>query len=339
MKKLLLTLSMAVAISGLGLAPHEADAKRLGGGKPAGLQRQMPATPAKPATPPSPAQAPGTQPGGQQAAPAMAGAAAAAAAPAKRSWMGPLAGLAAGIGLATLFSHFGMGEGLANVVMMVLLGLAAFALLRFVMGRLAAGKQPAGNGMGKLGLAGAGAGVGTGAGAGPVPSSQPAPVLVPPVAARSTLDAAAPAGTAASAASGGTPADTIAEPMLPAGMDRADFLRLAKTVFIRLQAANDAGNVDDLRKFTTPELFASLRLDLQERGAAKQTTDVVQLDAEIADVARDGMGQDVVSVRFAGLIREQAEAGAEPFAELWHLVRPAGGEWAIAGITPIETVH
>jgi predicted lipid-binding transport protein (Tim44 family) len=94
--------------------------------------------------------------------------------------------------------------------------------------------------------------------------------------------------------------------------------------------------VDDLRKFTTPELFASLRLDLQERGTAKQQTDVVQLDAEVADVARDGMGQDVVSVRFAGLIREEAEAAAQPFAELWHLVRPVGGEWAIAGITPLD---
>jgi hypothetical protein len=37
-------------------------------------------------------------------------------------WMGPLAGLAAGIGLAALFSHLGMGEGMANMMMMLLLG-------------------------------------------------------------------------------------------------------------------------------------------------------------------------------------------------------------------------
>lgn len=334
MKRLLLTLSMAVALAPLALAPHDAEAKRLGGGKPAGLQRQMPATPAKPnpGTPPSPAQAPGAQPAGQQVAPAGAMAGAAAAAPAKRSWMGPLAGLAAGIGLAALFSHFGMGEGLANFVMIALLALAAFVLLRFVMGRLAAGKARSG-GAGSLGLAGAGAGAGMGSGMAPQ-ASQPRPVTqATPPAARSMLDSAAPA--AASAASSGTADTTAAAPTLPAGMDAADFIRLAKTVFIRLQAANDAGNVDDLRKFTTPELFASLRLDLQERGAAKQQTDVVQLDAEIADVARDGMGQDVVSVRFAGLIREEAEAAAQPFNELWHLVRPVGGEWAIAGITPL----
>ena len=108
-------------------------------------------------------------------------------------------------------------------------------------------------------------------------------------------------------------------------------------VFIRMQAANDAANLDDLRKFTTPELFASLRLDLQERGAAKQVTDVVQIDAQVVEVAHE-KGQDVVSVRFHGLIREAADAGAEPFNELWHLVRPAdgSGEWAIAGITPVQ---
>ncbi len=339
MKKLLLTLSMAVAMGGLGVIPFDAEAKRLGAGKPAGLQRQMPATPAKPATPPSPAQAPGTQPGAQQAAPAMAGAAAAAAAPAKRSWMGPLAGLAAGLGLAALFSHFGMGEGLANFVMIALLALAAFMVLRFVMGRLAARKPAAAGGMGPMGgmagygLAGAAAGAGA-AGAGPAPTPRVDSVQAP-VSARSTLDgaaaatAAAPAGAALASAGSADMA-----PALPDGINAADFLRLAKTVFIRLQAANDAANVDDLRKFTTPELFASLRLDLQERGAATQQTDVVQLDAEIADVTRDGMGQDVVSVRYSGLIREQADGGAEPFAELWHLVRPAGGEWAIAGITP-----
>ena len=99
-------------------------------------------------------------------------------------------------------------------------------------------------------------------------------------------------------------------PRLPGGMAAGDFERLAKMVFIRLQAANDAGNLDDLRKFTTPELFASLRLDLQERGAAKQQTDVVQIDAQVVEVAQEN-GQDIVTVRFHGLVREAADAGAE----------------------------
>jgi predicted lipid-binding transport protein (Tim44 family) len=64
---------------------------------------------------------------------------------------------------------------------------------------------------------------------------------------------------------------------------------------------------------------------------------VVQIDAQVAETVRE-KDQDIVSVRFQGLIRETAESGAEPFHELWHLVRPADGstDWAIAGITPVQ---
>jgi len=124
---------------------------------------------------------------------------------------------------------------------------------------------------------------------------------------------------------------------VPEGFDAAGFQRVAKMIFIRLQAANDEGNLDDLRKFTTPELFASLRLDLQERGQTPNQTDVMQLDAELVDTAKEN-GQWVASVRFHGLIREEVNAGAQPFNELWHLVKPLDDsrDWAIAGITPLD---
>lgn len=319
-----MALFVAVAGVSLSLAPADADAKRLGAGKPAGMQRQAPpAQPGPTATPHAPANAAAPAPTPTPAAPA--------ATPPKRSWMGPLAGLAAGLGIAALFSHFGMGGALANVVMMALLALVAFVAVRFVMSRLARNNAPAGPQ-----LAGAGAAAGTGAAMGgwqqPAPQAQP----VPPadVQARSTLDAAPAAATAAGLGAAGAAPAAI---QLPGGMASADFERLAKMVFIRMQAANDAGNVDDLRKFTTPELFASLRADLLERGTTKQTTDVVQIDAQVVETTREN-GQDIVSVRFHGLIREVADAGAEPFNELWHLVRAADGQgdWAIAGITPVD---
>ena len=328
MKHLLIALSMAVAAVSLSLAPGDADAKRLAGGKAAGMQRQAP----PPATSPNsatPAAAPTAQPG---VAAAAGGAAAAAG---KRSWMGPLAGLAAGLGIAALFSHLGMGEGLSNFVMFALLAVVAVVAIRFVMSRMG-GKS---RGAGGLQLAGAGAGASLGGSAGSASAWQPQPAAEPmqrsaldsPALGSTTAPAVAPAGSPAISA---VPAAPVA---LPGGMPAADFERLAKMVFIRMQAANDAANLDDLRKFTTPELFASLRLDLQERGAAKQQTDVVQIDAQVVEVAQD-KGQDIVTVRFHGLIREAAEAGAEPFNELWHLVRPAdgAGDWAIAGITPVQ---
>ena len=59
---------------------------------------------------------------------------------------------------------------------------------------------------------------------------------------------------------------------------------------------------NDLRNFTTPEMFAAIKLDLQERAGRAQRTDVVRVDAEVLDVASEAERQ-VVSVRFHGLIR------------------------------------
>jgi predicted lipid-binding transport protein (Tim44 family) len=100
-----------------------------------------------------------------------------------------------------------------------------------------------------------------------------------------------------------------------------------------MQAANDSADLNDLRAFTTPEMFAAIKLDLQERGGKAQRTDVVRVDAEVLDFASEAERQ-VVSVRFHGLIREEDNGVAEPFDEVWHLVKPADGnrEWAIAGI-------
>jgi predicted lipid-binding transport protein (Tim44 family) len=122
-------------------------------------------------------------------------------------------------------------------------------------------------------------------------------------------------------------------PNLPADFDQASFERAAKMIFIRMQAANDSADLNDLRQFTTPELFAHLRLDLQERGGKAQTTDVVRVDAQVLDWVQE-RDQQVVSVRYSGLVREERDAPAADFDEVWHLVRPADGsrDWAIAGI-------
>ncbi len=319
MKQLLLAISMTLAALTLSFAPGDADAKRLGAGKPAGMQRQAPPANATPNQTPANNATPA-------AANTPAAAPAAAATPPKRNWMGPLAGLAAGLGIAALFSHLGMGAGLANFVMIALLAVVAFVAVRFVMSRMRGGAR------GGPQLAGAGAGGGN---AGWQPQvQQPQPESAAPMQ-RAVLDA--PAAASAGAAAAGAAIAPQVPVTLPGGMATSDFERLAKMVFIRLQAANDTANLDDLRKFTTPELFASLRLDLQDRGSVKQTTDVVQIDAQVVETAHEN-NQDIVTVRYQGLIREEADAGAQPFHELWHLVRPADGsaDWAIAGITPVQ---
>ena len=299
---------------GLTLVTGDADAaKRLGGGKSSGMQRQELSQPKSPnATPATPAQAPGAA-AAPHAQPAAAGAAAAAATP-KRSWMGPLAGLAAGIGLAALASHFGFGEELASMMTMALIAFAAIALIGFFMRRRAAAQQPA--------LAGAGAG------ASPMQYSG-APQSYGNNSSNATPafggGSAAPAAVAPVAA---TPARNI-----PADFDTEGFVRHAKMNFIRLQAANDTRNLGDVQEYTTPEMFAEIKMGWMDEPASAQKTDVVSLNAEVIDVAEEAE-RYIVTVRFTGLLREDPNAAPEGIDELWHLTKPRNGNggWLLAGI-------
>jgi len=299
-----LALAAAVVV-GITLNVGDAEAaKRLGGGGSVGMQRQ--------ATPPAKnTAAPAQQ---QQAAPApqQAGAAAPAAQP-KRSWLGPVAGLAAGLGLAALASHLGFGEGLANFMMIALLAIAVIAVVGFFLRKKAAAQSPG------MQYAGAGA-----AGDGGTPRADFSP------AGNSSYAPAVAGGTAAAA-----PAAT-ASGSLPAGFDAEAFARTAKVNFIRLQAANDAGNLDDIREFTTPEMFAEIKLAIDERKGAAQETNVTGLEAQVIDVAEEG-NRYVVSVHFSGTISED-RGTAESFSEIWHMTKPADGSrgWVIAGIQQVQ---
>jgi predicted lipid-binding transport protein (Tim44 family) len=306
MKRFLLLLTLFLAATGTAFVSTDADARRLGGGGSAGMKRTLPPR-QQPNTPPpqqQPAQAPNANPATpNNAVPTnAAGATAAAQAAPRRSRLGPVAGLAAGLGLAALASHFGFGAELANVMTLLLLAVVAVIAIRFLMGRLRRNAQPSG-----LSYAG----------------GMPAE----PNWAERRPSSGAPLSPAS------PPIEAQAAPALPPGFDTAAFEKAAKLIFIRMQAANDAGDLQDLRAFTTPEMFAAARLDLQNRVGSTQRTDVVQLAAEIADFARED-GRDIVSVRYHGLLREEAGGAAEPFDEVWHLVRPsdASRDWAIAGI-------
>lgn len=335
--------ALMVAIAALSVsAPDTAEAKRLGAGKAAGMQRNMPARTAPDAPPAKPAQA---APQSTQAAPAAAPAATPAATPAtppKRNWMGPLAGLAAGLGIAALLSHFGLGGAAASFLTTLLLAGAAALLLMFLWRRFGPGARGHGNtpalaGMGTRGVpAAGGAQVAW-------PAAQREPtferVQTPPAAASSgTLPNIGPdALSTTSPAVAPLSAEPIGRAFVPAAFDSEAFARTAKLIFIRLQAAHDAADLDDLRRYTTPELFASIRLDIQERGNTPQSTDVVKVDAEVLDVVNDADRQ-IVSVRFHGQMVEEKGAAPTAFNEVWHLVKPHddSSSWTIAGIEPIN---
>jgi len=120
---------------------------------------------------------------------------------------------------------------------------------------------------------------------------------------------------------------------IPADFDSAGFERNAKVNFIRLQAANDAGDLDDIRQFTTPEIFAQLKMDLAERGSAPQKTDVLSINADVIEVDEDA-DRYLVSVRFTGVIRDDSGEPDDSFDEIWHLMKTRQGNagWVLSGI-------
>lgn len=295
MKKLILAL--CVGVFTLGLTLGDAEAARLGGGKSSGMQRS--AAPQKQASP--------TQQ--NAAAPAAAPQPAAPAAQPKRNWLGPIAGLAAGLGIAALLSHFGLGEGMANFLMIALLAMAAIFVIRLLFFRKPAARPEQGEPLQYAGVGG--------------PNLAPVPT--------------APQFPAGSGAAAVQPVAASEPRSIPEGFDVEGFLRIAKLNFVRLQAANDARNLDDLREFLAPELFAEIKLQMDERGASPQETDVVTLNAELLEVISEPT-RHVASVRFSGMIREEANAPASPFDEVWNLVKPTDSSrgWQVAGIQQLS---
>lgn len=339
-------LTTAVALTTVAV-PLTAEAKRLGAGRSQGMQRDMPARQAPTAPPAKPVQ-PGQAANPGTPAAAAAGTAGAAAAAGKRSWLGPIAGLAAGLGLAALFSSMGLGAELANFVMLALMGVAAFFLVRFLMRRF-------GNNAGNSSPA-----LATASGSGHAmnrtqPATAQAPVVPKMIDERPAAFRPAPVGEPVSEAPRMTPAEPApSEPVpaaatkvqvtaafVPASFDSEGFERIAKMIFIRMQTANDAGDLNDLRRFTTPEMFAAARLDIQDRNGTMQTTDVTQINAKVLDVAEED-GRQIVSVQFTGQVVEEVGAVATGFDEVWHLVKDEGSPdsaWAIAGIEQSAASH
>ncbi|HEX8986480.1 MAG TPA: Tim44-like domain-containing protein [Rhodocyclaceae bacterium] len=282
------SVALFAALVGLVMLTADAEARRLGGGSSFGMQRTAPRTapapaPSAPTAAPAPA-APTATPQAPAPAPRPAGAS---------RWLGPLAGLAAGIGLAALLSHFGLGEGFASILLLAALVFGGIFLLRMIFARRSSGPEYAGAG---------------------------APMRYEPAATQ-----------------GGAGAAPAAAANIPADFDVAGFLRNAKLNFVRMQAANDAGNIEDLKQFTTPEVYAELKLQFDERGRGTQQTDVVQLDAELLGIETEET-RHIASVRFHGMLREEAGAAPGPFNEIWHLTKPVDGSsgWVVAGIQQLQ---
>ncbi len=300
MKRLCIALSAVLMVGSI--AVHDAEAKlRMGGGRSVGQQREsvmQRAPAAAPQAAPSAAQRP-VQP--QASAPA-----AAAPKPGMGRWLAPLAGLAAGIGLASLLGH--MGGGIAEIVTALLLGVAAVMGVILVMRLMRRGApQPA--------PAGAG---------GQWPAMGAETVSAPPASQAVTqpIESIAAAPT---------------RPAIPPGFDVAGFVEQAKRNFIELYAAHDRGALDVLREFTTEGMFAELKREIESRGSAPQQVQVSALSGDLLEVTTEGR-LHWASVRFIGRLSDAPGAAPESFSEVWNLCKPVDGStgWVLAGIQQLN---
>ena len=317
--------ALLIALVALGLAAFDADAaKRFGGGSNLGKQRPAPtqkeaAPAAAPTSPAAPAQ------GAAAAKPASpaAGAAGAAAKPSfMQRWGGMLAGLAIGAALMSLFG----GGAFGAIMTTLLIGLAIAAAVMFALRFFASRGKPATQAATPQGQP-----MAFERAAQDEPSASPAPAA----SGRPRFEiGSALTGSVSKAEVEAAPAPQAAG--IP-GFEKEPFLRVAKTSFIRLQAANDAGDLDDIRDFTPPELYAEIAMQVKERNEP-QKTEVVSVNASLYDaVVEDGW--EIASVRFTGLMREEANANPVPYDELWHVRKKAGdakASWLIMGIQQVE---
>ena len=300
MKKLLGILAVTF---GFAMVAVNTEAARVGGGKNTGRQSSSATNSSAPAQKTAPA---------QQAAPA------AAPAPSGMSkWMGPLAGLAAGIGIASLLSSMGMGGALGSMIggilMIVLLLGAGYFIYRMLTRNKSSGQSA------PLGYAGSGS------------TSAPAPQAQPQAQPAQFTGNAAPGSLAATLGGASALNPTPAATRWPADFDAPEFERQAKMNFERLQAANDAGDASTLRDFLTPELYRELEGEMKSAWGTPQKTEAVDLKSEVLEVVTES-DLYIVSVRFTGQIRENGVLSN--LNEIWHLEKPVAGRagWRVSGI-------
>ena len=301
MKKILLAFVLVVGLASMVMT--DVQARRLGGGS-FGRQSSNIGRIA-------PMQRNMAQPGQQAQRAANPSQAANAARPASR-WGGILGG--ALLGLGALLSHFGIGGDMAGMISTILMLVIIVYVVRFLLRRFS-GRQREQN---------------TNAYASSYQETGYNHPATPEIG--SGLSRQFPGSTGME--NGSQNNDTWG---IPADFDVPAFLRAAKSYFIRMQAAWDKADINDIHEFTTPEMFAEIRLQLQERGAAPNVTDVVSLDAELLGIETLG-DEYMASVKFSGKIREKESAEPESFEEVWNLTRPVSRKngWVLAGIQQLS---
>ncbi|MBK5538044.1 Tim44 domain-containing protein [Pseudomonas sp. TH05] len=284
--KRFLSIAMALCI-GLTMS-LDANAKRFGGGKSAG------AAPSHQTSQMAPSAGAGTA--------ATAGAAGAAGAAAKAGgasrWLGPLAGIAAGGLLASMF----MGGGFQGMQIfdILILAVIAFVIFRFIAARRR--KQ----------------------------QEQFAPAGHAPM----QREAFQPQQPAPGSIFGGASA-AAARPVInaPAWFNEERFIEAARNHFQSLQQHWDANEMDKIAEFVTPQMLQFLKKERADLGDGFQSTYIDNLNVQL-DGVDDRADKTIATLTFTGVSKTSRFDQGEMFSESWNMERAPGDNqpWLVAGI-------
>lgn len=230
-------------------------------------------------------------------------------------WLGPLAGIAAGLGIAALLSSLGLSGAFLEIISnLVMIGLLVFGVMYLVRRFRGGAAKPAMQH----------------AGASPMQrqNTQDAQSQQP----WRQSDAATFAGSAATpAAAPAAPVDTSW--FIPADFDTGTFLANAKSQFHTIQAVWDSGDTEKLHNYLTDDLIAEMQQDSPVRAEGSKT-EVLLLNAELLGI-EEVAGGHLASVRYSGMLREEPQAEAFRFEEVWNLYKADNAGWLLAGIQQI----
>ena len=284
--KRFLSLAMAFCVA-VTLSLDVNAAKRFGGGKSMGSAPSHQTRQVQPNTAPNTPNA---------AAPAAGAAAGAAAAGGASRWLGPLAGIAAGGLLASMF----MGDGFQGMQFLdiLIIALIAFIAFRFIASRRRQQAQ------------------GQPAMAGHAPQQREMPTAQPsPFGAAARPAAAAPAINA------------------PSWFDEQRFIGAAREHFLSLQQHWDANEMDKIAEFVTPQMLQWLKQERAELGDGYQSTYIDNLQVQLEGVD-DQADKTIATLTFSGLSKTSRFDQGETFSESWRMERAQGQDqpWLLAGI-------
>ena len=137
----------------------------------------------------------------------------------------------------------------------------------------------------------------------------------------------------------GVPIPAAAEEVkIPQGFDQEDFMKGAKAVYTRLQNSWDKRDLEDIRQFTSKEVWEEINRQAQEDPQPGKT-EILRVNARLLEVASSN-SHTVASVLFDVLMRESKDRDmAEEVREIWHFSKEDSDPnsfWVLEGIQQVE---